>query len=54
MNTLAKLIASIAALIASLTLAWIARDGVEIHHKGSVDAELSFAPMPLRITHEYL
>jgi hypothetical protein len=30
MNTLAKLIASIAALIVSLTFAWIAKYGVEI------------------------
>jgi hypothetical protein len=34
MNSLAKLIAAIAALIASLALAWIAKDGVTITHTG--------------------
>jgi hypothetical protein len=38
MNTLPKLIASIAALIASLTLAWIAIYGVEIRHTGGFRA----------------
>jgi hypothetical protein len=32
MNTLAKLIASVAALIASLALAWIAWNGVTVQH----------------------
>jgi hypothetical protein len=34
MNSLAKLIAAIVALIASLALAWIAKDGVSVRHKG--------------------
>jgi hypothetical protein len=34
MNTLAKLIASIAALVASLALPWIAKDGVTVRHTG--------------------
>jgi hypothetical protein len=41
MTSLAKLIASIAALIASLALAWIAREGVEIRHKGDIYARIS-------------
>jgi hypothetical protein len=41
MNTLAKLIASIAALIASLALAWITKDGfvkvnVSMNHSGTM------------------
>jgi hypothetical protein len=55
MNSLAKLIAAIAVLIASVALAWIARYGVEIRHTGGIDAELSTRPMGLRsqfeITH---
>jgi len=35
MNTLAKLIASLAALIASLALAWIAKDGLIMQHTGN-------------------
>ena len=34
MNSLANVIAAIAALIASLALAWIAKDGVTITHTG--------------------
>lgn len=36
MNTFAKLIASIAAVIASLALALIAKDDFKVHHLGSV------------------
>ena len=41
MNTLAKLIASIAALVASFAVAWIAKDGVNVHHTGNFGLALS-------------
>jgi hypothetical protein len=55
MNTPAKLIASIAALIASLALAWIAKDGVNVHHTGDLGLALSGngAFEPIKISHSY-
>ena len=55
MNSLAKLIAAIAALIASLALAWIAKDGVTVRHEGDlgvpnkVELELVGSSYPLRV-----
>jgi hypothetical protein len=57
MNTLAKLIASIAALVASLALAWIAKDGVnvKVRHTGGFGAALSGngGLEPIVISHSY-
>ena len=53
MNTLAKLIAAIAALITSLAFAFIAKDGVIVHHKGVDEIVLSgSAVYPVRVLHE--
>ena len=46
MNTLAKLLASIAALVAASALFWIAYKGVQIRHRGNVDAILNFRTDP--------
>jgi hypothetical protein len=55
MNTLANLIASIAAFVASLALAWIAKDGVNVHHTGNFGLALSGngAFEPIKISHAY-
>jgi hypothetical protein len=45
MTTLAKLIASVAALIASLALAWIAKEGVTVY-SGIVDVRFQPAANP--------
>jgi len=51
MNTLAKLIASIAALIASLALAWIAKDGVKVHHAGTMGLGGTIGGSPIQVEH---
>jgi hypothetical protein len=49
MNTLAKLIASIAALVASLALAWMAKNGVSV--TGSISGYYQAPPIELEVTH---
>jgi hypothetical protein len=62
MNTLAKLIAATAALVASLAFAWIAKDRVTVRHEGDivgvevpnkVEIELRGSYSPVRFEHMY-
>jgi len=57
MNTVAKLITAIAALVASLALSWIAKDGVNVivHHTSGVGLRLSgTGPLDqIEISHSY-
>jgi len=59
MNTLAKLIAAIAAMIASFAFVLIAKDGVTVRHKAidigvpkKVEIELSGSTYPISVKHE--
>ena len=51
MNALAKLIAAIAALIVSLTLAWIAKDGVTVRHEGHIGVASKLELDPIQLEH---
>jgi hypothetical protein len=51
MNTLAKLIASLAALIASLSLAWIAKDGLSIRTGITMGVHGDFPPIQIDNTY---